>query len=156
MTSLFSYLITFFAIAFWFFRALATLFFQLDMDFFAVPLDANIEIAILFATLPCILLVIKRNIIGAAIYLAIYGCYFGTALYEAFISMQTTGINVVNSSNLFSLVLGVLLPLLTFCDILLNKNRSGSGTSKKTDWYYKNSDYDRKLDERADKNQYRL
>jgi len=26
---------------------------------------------------------------------------------------------------------------------------------KQTDWFYKNKEYDRKLDERADKNQYR-
>ena len=33
MTSLFSYLLTFFAIAFWFFRAIATLLYQLEFDF---------------------------------------------------------------------------------------------------------------------------
>lgn len=46
--------------------------------------------------------------------------------------------------------------MLTFLDILVNKNRNlGSGT-KKADWFYKNEDYDRKFDERADRNQYRL
>lgn len=156
MTSLFSYLITILGVMFWFFRAIVTVCYQLDMEFFATPLNVNIEIAILFATLPCILLVIKRNIIGAAMYLGIYIAYFGTALYNAIIEIQTTGVTLVNSSNLLCIVLGVIIPTLTFLDILINKNRNGFGGDKKTDWFYKNEAYDRKLDERADKNQYRL
>ena len=41
-------------------------------------------------------------------------------------------------------------------DIFLNKDRKGSTKDKKTDWFYTNEQYDRKLDERADKNQYKF
>ena len=41
-------------------------------------------------------------------------------------------------------------------DIFLNKDRKGSTRDKKTDWFYTNKDYDRKLDDRADKNQYKF
>ena len=156
MTSLFSYLLTFFAIMFWFFRAIATVLYQLDMDFFATPLNVNYEILILFATLPCIILVIKRNIVGAAAYFGIYAAYFGTALYEAVVEMQVDGITIVNSSNLFAVLLGVIIPLLTFLDILFNKNRTLGNGVKKENWFYGDEKYDRKFDERADRNQYKL
>ncbi len=156
MTSLFSYLITFFGVVFWLFRAVVTLLYQLDIDFFATPINTNIEIAVLFATLPCLILVIKRNIVGAAAYLGIYVAYFGTALYEAFVSVGDSGLNMANSSNLLSILVGLLIPLLTFIDVLFNKNRSLGKGNKKADWFYKNEEYDRKYDERADKNQYKL
>lgn len=156
MTSLLSYLLTFFGILYWFFRIIVTLLYQLQMDFFAQPINLTAEITVLFLTLPCLLLVIKRNIIGAAAYLGIYATYFGAALYESFLGMQEAGLNIVNSSNMIFTVIGVIIPLLTFLDILFNKNRSLGKDDKKGDWFYKNEQFDRKLDERADKNQYRI
>ena len=156
MTTLFSYLLTFLAIAFWFFRAIATLLYQMDVDFFSPPLNDQVEIAVLFATLPCILLVIKRNVIGAALYMGIYGAYFGTAMYETFIQMKEIGITVVNTSDMLVLAVGVIIPLLTFFDVALNKHRGNFGADRKTKWFYTNEKYDRQFDERADRNQYKL
>ena len=156
MTSLFSFLITFLSILFWFLRAICTLMYQLSQDFFCKPLNVTWEIIILFATLPCLLLTIKRNIVGAAIYFGIYVTYFGTALYEAIINMQDVGINLVNSSDITVLVMGIVIPTLTFLDILFNKSRKGKGGDKNTDWFFTNKDYDREFDERSDRNQYRL
>ena len=156
MTSLLSYLLTFFGILYWFFRVIVTLLYQLNMEFFATPINLVAEITVLFLTLPCILLVVKRNIIGAAAYLGIYATYFGAALYESFLGMQEAGLNIVNSSNMIFTVIGVIIPLLTFLDILFNKNISLGKDDKKGDWFYKNEQFDRKLDERADKNQYRI
>ena len=53
-------------------------------------------------------------------------------------------------------VMGIIIPLLIFFDILLNKNRTIGTGAKKEDWFYANEEYDRKFDERADRNQYRL
>ena len=156
MTSLFSYLLTFFGIMYWFFRAIATLLYQLDVDFFAQPINANIEILILFLSLPCMVLVIKRNIIGAAGYLGSYAAYFGTALYELIMASQETGLDIPSSANLICICVGIILPLLTFFDILFNKNRTLGKGGKKEDWFYKNEKFDRESDERADRNQYRL
>ena len=142
MTSLFSFLITFMSILFWFLRAICTLMYQMSQEFFCEPLNVTLEIVILFATLPCLLLTIKRSIIGAAMYLGIYGAYFGTALYEAIVGMQETGADLVNTSNIAVLIMGVLIPLLTFLDILFNKNRKGKSGDKNTDWFYKNKQYD--------------
>lgn len=153
---IFSYLLTFLAVLFWMFRVIVTLLFQLDMSFFATPVNTNVEIVVLFLTLPCIILVIKRNIIGAACYLAIYASYFGTALYEAIQEVGVTGLNVVNSANMICIIIGVVIPLLTFLDILLNKNRTLGKGKKKEDWFYNNEAYDREFDERADRNQYKF
>ncbi len=154
--TLISYLLTFLGVIFWFFRAIATLLYQLDISFFATPLNTNIEIAVLFATLPCIILVIKRNIIGATCYFGIYAAYFGTALYEAIIDVGVTGLNVTNSANMLCIILGVIIPMLTFLDILFNKNRTLGKGKKKEDWFYGNEAYDREFDERADRNQYKF
>lgn len=154
--SLFSYLLTFLGVIFWGFRAVATVLYQLDRDFFATPLNVNIEIVVLFATLPCIVLVLKRNIVGAAAYFGIYAAYFGTALYEEIVEMQVSGITIVNSSNLLCIALGVIIPFLTFLDILFNKNRTLGNGVKKENWFYGDEKYDRKFDERADRNQYKF
>lgn len=41
-------------------------------------------------------------------------------------------------------------------DLILDKNRKAHPVDKKTDWFYKNKDFDRQYDERADKNQYKF
>ena len=156
MTTLLSYLLTFIAILFWIFRVLTTLFYELDIDFFAEPLNEYLEIIVLFASLPCLLLVIKRNIIGAAAYFGIYGAYFGTALYNQVVEAQSNGLTVANASDIVFLVIGILIALFTFLDILLNKHRGNFGADSKTKWFYGNDKYDREFDERADRNQYKL
>lgn len=156
MTSLFSYLLTFLAVIFWMFRAVVTVLYQLDREFFATPLNTTYEIALLFATLPCLILVVKRNIVGAAAYFGLYAAYFGSALYEYLMASGTTVWDISSGANLLFTIVGVLLPFLTFLDILVNKNRTLGNGSKKADWFYKNEAYDREFDERADRNQYRL
>ena len=156
MTTLFSYLLTFLAIIFWCFRVVTTLLYELDVDFFSVPLNETLEIIVLFASLPCLMLVIKRNIVGAAAYFGIYGAYFGTALYNQVMGIHEEGITVVNASDSLLLFCGVVIALLTFLDILLNKHRGNFGADSKTKWFYNNEKFDREFDERADRNQYKF
>ena len=156
MTTLFSYLLTFLGILFWCFRVLTTILYELDVQFFSVPLNETLEIIVLFATLPCLLLVIKRNIVGAAAYLGIYGAYFGTALYNQIMGIQTDGLTIAKASDTLILVAGILIALFTFLDILLNKHRGNFGADAKTKWFYSNDKYDREFDERADRNQYKF
>ena len=90
--------------------------------------------------------------------MAIYVSYFGTAIYNTMNNnVSSDGLNVSNSLDLAVSIIGVIIPVLTFLDVLLNKNRKSIiGGKKSTDWYYKNDDYDRKFDERADRNQYKI
>ena len=71
-------------------------------------------------------------------------------------TVRETGYTVTNVSDIFFLIAGVLIPLFTFLDILLNKHRGNFGADKKTKWFYTDEKYDREFDERADRNQYRL
>ena len=57
--------------------------------------------------------------------------------------------------NMFISLLGVALPIAVLLDLLLDKNRKAHPKDKKTDWFYANEKFDRQLDERADKNNYR-
>lgn len=156
MTSVFSYLITMFGGMFWIFRAIVAVTYSLSIDFPVTPLNFTIEIILLFATLVCMIFIIKRNIIGALVYFVSYGFYFGTDLYNGVMSIINGQPIVSDYLTLFVSFLGVLIPFLTVMDIFLNKNRSGAAKDKKTDWFYKNKDYDRQYDDRADRNQYKF
>ena len=156
MTSLFSYLLTFLAIIFWAFRAVVTVMYQLDNPLFSTPSNVTFEIVVLFLTLPCLIGVCKRNIVFAAAYLGLYATYFGNTLLLVVQNASSVGITLINSADMLCTVIGIIIPLLTFFDILLNKHRTAGKNVKKEDWIYANEEYDRKFDERADRNQYRL
>ena len=93
--------------------------------------------------------------IGAIIYLVAYGMYFGVDLFNSVVEIAN-GDNSVNLAfNAFISLIGIVIPIAVFFDMLLDKQRKANPKDKKTDWFYKNEQYDRKLDERADKNNYR-
>lgn len=113
-----------------------------------------LEIGLIFLTLLCLLLVIKRKVLGGIIYVVSYIFYFGTDL----LNILTTGIqlDITNALRLFSSGVGILLPLMVLFDTLLDKSRKINPVDKQTDWFYKNEQYDRKFDERADRNEYKF
>ena len=156
--SVFSYLLTILGIVYWIFRTFVTIMATTGAEFMIVPLNANIEIALIFATIPCMIFVLKRNIIGAAFYMGIYVSYFGTAIYNTLNGIASAdGLNTTSQLDLALSIVGVVIPVLTFIDILLNKNRKAIvGGNKDTDWYYNTDKYDRQYDERADRNQYKI
>lgn len=156
MMTLFSYMLTIWGIIFWMFRAVVTAMYTSGADFFVKPLHVGFEIALIFATIPCMIFVLKRNIIGAACYLGIYVSYFGTAIYNS-INSVADQLTVANSMDLLLSIFGIIIPVLTFLDVWLNKHRKSVFSRKKsTDWYYNNDKYTREYDERADKNQYKI
>ena len=83
---------------------------------------------------------VMRRTVGAA-----------TSIFEDMTQEITMGTSL---SMLVSLI-GVALPLAVLIDLLLDKQRKANPKDKKTDWFYKNEKFDRELDERADKNNYR-
>ena len=149
MVGVLSYLISFIGILFWAFRLVVVFCASMEIDIGFTPVNLNLEIILLFLSIPCLILVLKRNLGGALAYFVLFTFYFGNDLYNRIISgggIQTMLIDA----------LGVALPLISLIDIAVNKNRVGvTTTNKKTSWFYANSDYDRQLDERADKNNYR-
>ena len=83
--------------------------------------------------------------------------YFGVDLYNILMPIvqgtATLGLDQVTS--LFFSAIGMALPLFVLLELLLDKNSKNHPKDKKTDWFYKNEEYDREIDERADKNNYR-
>lgn len=158
MKNLLSYLLVMFMILFWGFRIVVAINASLDNNFVIAPLDFTMEIALLFVALFCIILVIKRQIIGGLLYVFSYGLYFGIDLYNIIMPViQTPGTTIALSqmTSLFFSAIGMFLPLIVLLELLFDKNSKNHPTDKKTDWFYKNEEYDRELDERADKNNYR-
>lgn len=114
------------------------------------------EVILLFVTLACFVFIIRRNILGAIAYFIAYGLYFGTDLYNSIVKMIGEELQASDYFSMFISALGVIISLSTLLDITLNKNRKGSVKDEKTDWFYTNKQYERKLDERADDNQYKF
>ena len=148
-----------FVAMFWFFRMVVAFMYEIGQDLGGiVPYNQQMEIILLFVVLICMILIVKRKMIGALIYLVAYGIYFGTGLVSSFGTMANPGeglIDVTIYLNGFISLVGIVLPIAVLLDLLLDKNRKAHPKDKKTDWFYKNEAYDRKLDERADKNNYR-
>lgn len=152
-----TYLLVMFMIVFWILRIIITLSSQMGGDFLGVvPMNEAIEILILFATLICLVLVVKRKLVGAILYLVIHALYFGADVTTK-LSVITNGgvLSVSQNTELMFSIVGIILPIAVLIDLLLDKNRKINPSDKKTDWFYKNKEYDRKLDDRADKNNYR-
>lgn len=149
MVGMLSYLISFLGILFWGLRVVVVFCATMQMDFAIQPINLNLEIVLLFISIPCFALVLKRNLVGAFVYFIAFAAYFGNDLYNCLTN------NIGNMQTILIDALGVILPLLSLIDIGINKDRMGTAEDKKTVWFYGNKDYDRQLDERADKNNYR-
>lgn len=151
MKNLTSYLVVMFMIMFWVFRMIVAVCQNMGIEFITTPMDLNFEIILLFLTLASFVLVIKRSILGGIIYLIGNGLYFGTQIINIL-----TGTGAINYADLAFAILGIALPIFALLDLILDKNRKAHPVDKQTDWFYKNKNFDRQLDERADKNQYKF
>lgn len=153
--SMFSMLISLFAIIFWIIRVSVAFTASMGTEFILQPLNLNVEIILLFVTLICIILIYRRSLVGALIYLISHLGYYGVYLYNVLQSLEEA--TTFNYLNIVVSVIGILLPLIIFIDIGMSQSsKKTTSKIKKTDWYYQNEDYDRKYDERADKNQYKF
>lgn len=149
---LISYMVNMFAIMFWLFRVYVALMISGGSEIpFTTP-GIEMEIAVIFITLISIFMIFRRNLIFASIYLGTYFAFFtyGIALINGNISTNTQLLNAM------LMILGILIALLNFLDVMFNKNRKGSTKDNKTDWFYATDKYEREFDERADRNQYKI
>lgn len=159
MKSLLSWLITMFIALFWMFRIVVTLSVQYGAESFGgfIVIENTFEIAMLFITLLCIVLIVKRKALGGIIYLVGYGLYFGGYVVNTVLPVFSKG-ETVEFEMLINVLVGLLAVILGFvaaADVVFERSRAKHYSDDKTDWYFKTDKYDRKYDERADKNQYR-
>lgn len=153
--SMFSLLTGLFAIIFWIIRVAVAFTASMEIEFFITPLNLPIEIILTFVTLISIILIFKKSMIGALIYLLSYWSYFGVYIFNIF--QKTEGIIMTDYINVFISIIGIILPFIIFVDIGFSQSsKKTTNKTKKTDWFYQNEEFDRKYDERADKNQYKL
>ena len=117
MIGMFSYLISFLGILFWGFRLVVVFCASMKIDFAIQPINLNLEILVLFISIPCFALILKRNIIGAFVYFITFTFYFGNDLYNGL----TGGAGSVQSMLIDAL--GIILPLLSLIDIGINRDR---------------------------------
>lgn len=154
MKKLSSWLLTIFILMFWAFRVMVAFLYNMAIDFPIKPLDFNVEMILLFVTFFAILLILKRKLLGGIIYVIANVYYFGTYAYS--FASASTAINMDNSVNLLVAGIALILSIAILIDLALNQDRHEGKDNKDTYWFYKDKKYDRKLDDRADKNQYRL
>ena len=158
MRNLSSWLLVMFMAMFWLFRVIVALSVQFGGNDFAgfIVFDFNTEIVLLFTTIVCLVLVVKRFFIGAIAYLITYGYYFGTYLLNnLLLNKPEAGLSTDIIQNGLVSAIAIILSALVLIDLLIDKATRKSFSDRKTDWYFKTDKYDRKYDERADKNQYR-
>lgn len=152
-----TYLLVMFMIIFWIVRIIVTLEFEFGKDFMGMtPMNEMFEIVILFATILCLIFIVKRNLFGGLLYLTLHAIYYGGDITSKLaIIARGDALTFNEDVQLIFSMLGIILALAVLMDLLLDKNRKLNPKDKKTDWFYKNEQYDRQLDERADKNNYR-
>ncbi len=150
-----SWLIAIFAFMFWAFRLVGTVMASIGDEFMFVPSDLTMEVAILFISFICICFIIKRKLWATLIYLAGQYIYFVPSFVTHFLQIMDGTLELSMYMTVFFEFIGLIIPLAALFDVLLDRNRKEHPVDKKTDWFYKNKDFDRKLDDRADKNNYR-
>ena len=149
-------LLVMFVVMFWIFRMIVALTAELSIDFAGVvPLEMKTEVILLFVVLLCLVFIVKRKMVGALMYLISYGLYFGIFLFNNISNIISGDMSLELSLNALISLIGVTLPIAVLFDLLIDKNRKAHPVDKKTDWFYKNENYDREMDERADRNNYR-
>ena len=158
MKSLSSWLLVMFMAMFWIFRIVIAFQAQYEQDFGGfIAFNLTIEVILLFLVIVCMALVLRRNIFGGIIYLGAYGYYFGGYILKnclpSLFEGETLSMSVLQNTMVSAI--GLLIALFVFFDLLIARVRRRDPKDKKTDWYFQNEKYDRKYDERADKNEYR-
>lgn len=157
MKSMMSYLLVMLMGVFWLFRLIVAFTASLAIDIGFQPINMVTEIVLLFVVFGCILLVAKEKIIGALIYLVAHAMYFGVDLYHCIMPIiVNSGAGALEDYTRVAVsFVAIVLPIAILFMMLMEKNRTAHPVDKKTDWFYKNDEFDRKLDDRADQNEYR-
>ena len=116
MVGMLSYLISFLGIVFWIFRLAVVFCASMKIDIGILPMDLNKEIIVLFLSIPCFALILKRNLAGAFAYFIIFTFYFGNDLFNQFTGAMDIQAMLID-------FFGIVLPLMSLIDIAVNRDR---------------------------------
>lgn len=148
------YLIIMFMIMLLLFRFIVLFTTVLGIDFPVVASNEKIEIVMLLVTLVCIILFTKTKLSGGIIYLVSSLIYYGPEFIEL-MTASKTGTSIDMAIQLVALMIELVIPIFAIFILLYDKKQEINPVDKKTDFFYKGDQYDRKYDDRADKNNYR-
>ena len=154
-----SWLISIFITVFWIFRVVVAIFAQTESDFSGfIVFDFSKEIILIFVTLISIILIFKRKLFGAILYIITYGYYFGGYLYTNTLSNLAADNNLSGElfQNSIISILAIILSVIALLDLVYEKVRKNKYNDSKTDWFFEDKKTDRKLDNKADTNQYKI
>ena len=115
--SVFSWFITAMAIAFWIFRLVVALMATFKVDYLIKPIDINIEIILLFLALPCLILILKRNILGGIAYFGLYGWYFGTELWNIVQNVLINNMETITSAIIIDALVAIVAILISIANL---------------------------------------
>ena len=103
-----------------------------------------------------IILISRNKILGSIIFLVSSSIYYGPTLVSQITEIVSGTSNPEMLLEVIISLIGLIIPFCSLVILLLAKKQEKKPVDKKTDFFYKNEAYDRNLDERADKNNYRI
>ena len=127
----------------------------LAIDFPVVAVNPNLEMIMIVITLVCIILFTKTKLTGGILYLVTSWMYYGMELVGILPLLMNGDISQDTAIQAVVIMIEIVIPIFAFFILLYDKKQELHPTDSKTDFFYKNDAYDRKYDDRADKNNYR-
>ena len=155
MRTMSNYLIIMLSVMIFIFRLIVVFTTTMGIEFAVTSLNVNLEIGLLFVMLICIILMTRNKLAGAVILTVSSIVYYGADIFQKFTYISQNSVSMDVAMELIISVICVIIPIFAFFIIAFAKEQEKRPVDKKTDFFYKTDRYDRKYDERADKNNYR-
>lgn len=149
------YLIIMFMVMLLIFRFVVLFTTVLGIDFPIAVANENLEIAMILISLVCIILFTKTKLVGGIIYLASSFVYYGPEFIKLLPTVMNGAISMDMAIQIIVLLIELVIPIFALFILIYDKKQEINPVDKKTDFFYKGDQYDRKYDDRADKNNYR-
>lgn len=149
------YLIIMFMVMLLIFRFVVLFTTVIGIDFPITVANENFEIVMLLISLVCIILFTKTKLSGAIIYLVASFAYYGPEFIKLLPVAMDGAITMEMATQIIVLLVELVIPIFALFILIYDKKQEINPVDKKTDFFYKGDQYDRKYDDRADKNNYR-
>lgn len=149
------YLIIMFMVMLLIFRFVVLFTTVIGIDFPITVANENFEIVMLLISLVCIILFTKTKLSGAIIYLVASFAYYGPEFIKLLPVAMDGAITMKMATQIIVLLVELVIPIFALFILIYDKKQEINPVDKKTDFFYKGDQYDRKYDDRADKNNYR-
>ena len=155
MRTMSNYLIIMLSVMLFIFRLIVVITTKMGIEFMVHAININYEIALLLIMLVSIILMSKNKLSGAIIFVVSSLAYYGPTLLTQITFAMSNTISIEVAMELVISLICIVIPIFAFFIIAFAKEQEKRPVDKKTDFFYKNEAYDRKYDERADRNNYR-